>query len=106
MKKYVGKDRFNITGRGLVICVVIPEKDLLPRHDEVVDIDGKHYKVRAVEVFWKLVSPPIRGEDVGLVVSELTDDERFCSRCGADFQYRHDETPVVMRQCSTCLGEQ
>lgn len=67
LKSYQSIDHFN-TFRGHVITVKIPRTDLLPEVGEAVLIDDKEYTVSGVEYFWKLMAPPIRGEDVGLVV--------------------------------------
>lgn len=65
MKYY---DVFNIIGRGLVYTV-----DAGPyKIGDTVEFDGKEYEIRGIEQFMKMMSPPIPGDQMGLVVREKT----------------------------------
>ena len=76
MKRFQEIDRFNISGRGLVITVKIPNPKRLmihpehPKVGEIVEIDQKKYSVRGVECARILIEPPFVSEYVGLLVIE------------------------------------
>ena len=77
MKSLKAEDKFNISGRGLVILVKFPNPDRLrccpdlPKIGEKVFIDNIKYKITGIESSMKLTNPPFMAEEVGLLVKEI-----------------------------------
>jgi translation elongation factor EF-Tu-like GTPase len=80
MKEFKSEDTFKYPSGQTIKVVRIPNPDRvtkpegLPEIREIVTIDGELYTVLGVEMFMKLMSPPFRGENVGLRVKPLAEE--------------------------------
>ena len=70
------KEEFNIKGRGKVITARLDDSEECPDIGTRIEWKGKEYEVIAVERFMKLLSPPIPGNNIGLLVREVKDERR------------------------------
>ena len=66
---------FNIPGRGTVYtfhrgsCSQAHEASI----GDTVPIAGSRWKVMAIERYWRLMHPPLPGDNISLIVKEITD---------------------------------
>ena len=77
VKKIKIKNRFIITGRGLVLNISLKENgfsrdlgssEVFDLRGEQIDVDGRRYLVRSIECGQTLMTSPVLTDGVGLIV--------------------------------------
>jgi translation elongation factor EF-Tu-like GTPase len=72
-------DKFTVSGRGTILTAnkhdyTDEEYQQLKIGNKVI-YKGETYEITGIEMYWKPISPPIPGDNIGLIVKGMPRDE-------------------------------
>jgi hypothetical protein len=77
MKIYKPKEYGIIKKKGVGHIILIDARDHAfakeIKHGDIIRIEEENWEVIGIEVFWKLMYPPIKGDNYGFIVKYLGD---------------------------------